>query len=230
MAQYGAHGAAAFSPSSVSGLELWLEGDQVTGKADTNPVTTWEDATSNNRDATAPVDQEPTYKASGPNSKPYLLFGTTGSNKWMTTASFAVPQPSTTILVMNQTVWAGGVVLLDSGGAVQELAQVTATPTVKVWNGGAYDCANGDLAVNTWAVVTLIANGASSSLRVNNGTPATGNLVGDLDGIMIGGRFNNVAHADVAYAVITVYSGALSDANRQYLERGFGTKYAIGVA
>ena len=61
-------------PSDLSGLELWLPGNSITGRSDGDTISTvWPDLSGHGRDATAVVltTRKPLWKATaGPNSKP----------------------------------------------------------------------------------------------------------------------------------------------------------------
>lgn len=64
-----------FSPSDIAGLKLWLKADAITGLSDGDPVTTWEDASSANNDATqGTANVKPLYKTAIVNSLPVVRF------------------------------------------------------------------------------------------------------------------------------------------------------------
>jgi hypothetical protein len=72
---HGGAAAAPFSPPDVSGLWTWLKADAITGLVDGDPVTTWEDAHTSNRDATqATAAKKPTYKTGILNSLSVVRF------------------------------------------------------------------------------------------------------------------------------------------------------------
>src|SRR3990167_3932393 len=69
-------------PDSISGLQLWLKADAITGLNDGDSVTTWTDSSGNSNDATqSTAANKPIYKTSIINSKPVLRFD--GSNDQM---------------------------------------------------------------------------------------------------------------------------------------------------
>jgi hypothetical protein len=64
-----------FDPSTISGLQLWLKADAIVGLADTDPVTTWEDSSSANNDATqGTAALKPTYRTNQINGKAAVSF------------------------------------------------------------------------------------------------------------------------------------------------------------
>jgi hypothetical protein len=68
-------GGGAFSPSDITGLQLWLKADAITGLSNNDPVTTWGDESGNNRDATQSTSgAKPLYKTGIQNSLPGVLF------------------------------------------------------------------------------------------------------------------------------------------------------------
>lgn len=66
--------AAAFSPSDVSGLTLWLKSSAITGKSDGDLIDQWDDLSGNGYHATASGALRPTYKTNIENGKPAVLF------------------------------------------------------------------------------------------------------------------------------------------------------------
>ena len=63
----------AFSPRSISGLQLWLRADTISGLNDADSVTTWSDESGNGRDATEATNR-PTYETNEINSLPIVKF------------------------------------------------------------------------------------------------------------------------------------------------------------
>lgn len=74
-AMQGAGGTAAFSPTDIAGLQLWLDASQITGLNDGDAVATWNDASGNANNATqGTAAARPLYKVNIKNGKPALLF------------------------------------------------------------------------------------------------------------------------------------------------------------
>lgn len=70
-----AFGGAAFSPDDETGLVRWYEADFITGLVDTDPIATWEDASSAAVDATqASSGNRPTYQTNELNGLPIVRF------------------------------------------------------------------------------------------------------------------------------------------------------------
>lgn len=64
-----------FSPTMISGLELWLDADQIEGLNDGDPVANWPDMSGNGFDGTqADGARKPTYETNELNGKPVVRF------------------------------------------------------------------------------------------------------------------------------------------------------------
>jgi hypothetical protein len=80
-------------PETITGLQLWLDAAQITGKSDGDEISTWSDVSGNSRDATGVVVNtlEPTYRATdGPNSMPAvrMVRSDNGQGGYFTLADF----------------------------------------------------------------------------------------------------------------------------------------------
>jgi hypothetical protein len=62
--------AASISPDDISGLWSWLKADAIGGLSDGDPITTWQDSSAANHDATASGGNRPVYKTNILNSLP----------------------------------------------------------------------------------------------------------------------------------------------------------------
>jgi hypothetical protein len=63
-----------FTPDRASGLYRWFKADAIIGLSDGDPVSTWEDSGSGNRDGTAAGSARPTYKTGILNGLPIVRF------------------------------------------------------------------------------------------------------------------------------------------------------------
>lgn len=66
--------AGGFLPTDLSGLDVWLKADAITGLSDSDPVTSWVDSSGNSNTASA-LSDSPVYHASAINSLPAVEFG-----------------------------------------------------------------------------------------------------------------------------------------------------------
>ncbi len=83
-------------------------------------------------------------------------------------------QPRTIYAIVQPISWTAADYIFSGIAAQGGVTQVTATPQIGL-NAGSAAAANGDLTVGSKKVLCAVINGASSSLRVNNGTATTGN-------------------------------------------------------
>ncbi len=219
---------AAFSPDQVAGLETWLEGRFITGLSDGDPVTTWEDSHTSNKDATQGTGAaKPTYKTSIVNglavvrfdgTDDYLLSALTNNDATRTVFVVAVQASSTG----NRTVWS-----LKAGGSDSRVCNVSNT-----WNYDAPATSLGAAATTSWALTTVRFN-STASADCYLGTGSATNLNPD-DGYQTGvqalglgtywnGSFGNLFwNGDIA--AFLVYNSALSDTDKNAVR-----DYLLGV-
>lgn len=93
----------AWAPSDKSGLMFWFDADAITGLNDGDSISTWEDSSSNNRDATQAGSNRPTYQTNELNGLPGVRF-TQASNQYMEFGSDTLVSRSTTPYTV---VWVG---------------------------------------------------------------------------------------------------------------------------
>lgn len=66
--------AASFVPTDSAGCTLWLKADFIGGLSDGDPISTWEDASTANNDATGVTTTRATYQTNEIDSKPSVRF------------------------------------------------------------------------------------------------------------------------------------------------------------
>lgn len=230
-------GAAAFTPLSLSPV-LWLDASQITGLSDGAAITTWTDASGNGNNITqSTAAAKPTYKTAILNGKPVARFD--GGDR-LINASISVAQPITAFVVASVSASdSDAATFFDSYNNVQCI----------MYRGAALDNPNkivirsgptatwGVDADNNANILTGIWSGASSSLWKNGGTAATGsNGTNGLSGVSIGNIRGNPNPLIANYSLIgdiaeiIIYSGAMSDGNRQSVQSYLSAKYGIAVS
>ena len=136
-------------------------------KDGSNLVSAWNSRIGANHLLQATGTNQPLWSASG------VLFD--GIDNFMKCVGFTWVQPEFLYLVVRQKTWTQGDYFFDgnvnNSGA---LFQYLANPGIQSY-AGAYSGENPNLAINTWGIVRVLFNGASSKLIVNNTTPVTGN-------------------------------------------------------
>lgn len=223
-----------FSPDSVSGLELWLAADEITGLADTDPVATWPDLSGNGRDATQATGvSQPLYRTAQVNGLPAVKFD--GSNDYLTVAyalANASGSDATHFLVLSGTV--GTPLSTRSGGSKGWIIR----HSIYAHIGGSPNISTG-LGVSTWQLLTVERSGLSIATRVNAAASSSGTIssfgasavavthLGGEDGTDDASSAPNTQFADHFVAELLSYSAALGTTDRDAVEAYLMDRYAL---
>ncbi|HXG09465.1 MAG TPA: hypothetical protein VNK04_06720 [Gemmataceae bacterium] len=227
-----------FSPDQVAGLKLWLKADAITGLNDGDAVTTWEDSSGQNNDATqSTVAKKPTYQTNEINGKPCVRFD--GFDDCLQTPAFSVG-PLTAFVVLKLTTLR---IIYEQSANANEApgfwlyGSTHSTLFVHKPAGGTARDRPGGLPTGAWQIVTqrcdgthaghkLWINGDEQSLTDNlSSNPGTAEIS---DVLNIGARNNGAAFASaVDIAELLIYDAAVSDSDRQLIENYLNNKYAI---
>jgi len=220
-----------FPAAPVTGMVMWFKSDTGTfqdntlstpATANNDPMGGWVDQSGNTHNATQSNGaRKGVFLTNRLNGAPSIRLG--GSLKSLVTGSFTLNQPVDFYCVIQQTTWVAGCSFFASQGAGNpQLRQYLSgtTPQIAISDTGE-TCVNGDLSLNTFHVVQFRVNGASSFIKVDNGTNTTGNPGGTaFGGLWIGDVTGSLGVYE--FVQILVYSSALSttDAttNRQYFK------------
>lgn len=220
-----------FSPSDIAGLQVWLKADAITGLSDNDPVTTWEDSSSANHDATqATGGNKPTYQTNELNSLPVVRFD--GTDDYLRTGSFTLALP-TTVFVVSKVIAETSIATQFDGLSNQDTMEMRSKSSPD----GTYEIyANGFLSTNvpgnvgTYKIYSIRFNGASSAVYVNASLHATGTVgASSPNGITLGcyGNASPDRFSQMDMAEFIVYDSALADADRQDVESYLNAKYAV---
>lgn len=244
----------AFSPTHRPGCVLWLAADRLAGLADGAAIATWPDQSGKGNNATqATTANKPTYKTGILNGRPVVRFD---GGDWLSGGDildFDYTDKFTIFVVHKNTAGAGDQSLmgkLDSASPFQgwELAY---TPDTKIAAGVVSDWTTNNalwLEYNT----TLTSNHIVTMRYNGNANPGTGDLDLWRDGVAlalsatvknglsatsvnaipftVGARNNGAANKITGdIAEIVIYNRALSDSERQQVERYLSQKYGIAV-
>ena len=226
-------GVAAFSPTDIAGLQLWLKADaglwqdSVGGTpavADADVVGAWADQSGSGNNATqATTSKKPLLKLAIQNGMPVVRFD--GTDDYLQ-ALFALVQPVTIFLVMRKRSTGTSRWFID--GATENACSlyISSSNQVRLYSGGAL---YGTLYYTNWKIVTLVVNGATSEMFANGSSFAAG-AIGSVSpgGMTIGGIApTGQLPTDVDFGEIVEYNSALSTANRQAVEAYLNTRFAI---
>mgnify|MGYP001615743132 FL=1 len=217
--------AAAFAPSDIAGLKLWLKADAITGLVDGDPIATWTDQSgSGNNAVQATGTKQPLYKTAIKNGLPIVRFD--GTDDILQTpvlfssgnvTGFVVAQNRTNVgtyrpllaaLPLRGLTWLNNHMMLNIDASINS---TSAFSTMVFYTFSFIYVASG--------VSTLGQNG--SLVTGNAGTtPIT--TAWDIGGAS---AYNWFRTWDVGEVII--YDSAVSDANRISVENYLNTKWAV---
>lgn len=222
-------GAAAWTPASIAGLQLWLDANQITGLNDGDAVATWSDASGNANNATqGTASARPLYKTGIKNGKPALLFDGVDDGFVLTTGLDL--SAYTIFVVWAQTDAVNGSISFNKAGdgynyhALQpaQVSNQAGGPTVLTTY--ATVTAAGD-----WALTEAYRLGTTLYIGKNGtfdgGQASSINWQTDAIGAPYAGgaQFNMVGYI----AEMLIYNLGISTANRQLVEEYLTDKYGL---
>lgn len=219
-----------FGPRSLPNLRLWLKADSLT-LADGDPVSSWTDSSGQGNTATqATGAKQPLFKVAQVNNRPVVRFD--GTDDWVKTAAFSLPQPSTAYICFKQITWTGEERIFDDLTPNRlTLLQRTTTPTIAIYAaGGDVSPTTAALAVGVFGIVACVYNGDSNSLiAVNAAAGTTGALTGTAtaSGFILGANGPGTVGSNIDVAEVMVYSGAHDAGTRTLLKNYLNARYAI---
>ncbi|MDP6523196.1 MAG: DUF2341 domain-containing protein [Kiritimatiellia bacterium] len=227
-----------FSPSSISGCELWLAADDIDGDGDTTdnppdgtPIDTWSDKSGNARDATREGTDQNAYNTTGPNGRPVVTF----SDDYMSTAHNFDPLTRYTVLSVARYTGGDGERVISSAtrnwlfgfhGNLNERFHA---------EGWIHTLGNSD---PDWIVhaghIDDDADPKASFYR--DGRLLTANDTGSGNGnymigrLGLGGYRNNSEESNCEIAEVLIYNRILTDFELEQLGRHLADKYGISAA
>lgn len=227
-----------YTGDSTSGLFLW-------GASLVNVTAGWQSVTgptlAQGYYATTTLAQDPVHNLAQATAANQPILDTTnkvngrnvlyfnGTSHYLKTPSFTLVQPETVVWVGSQVTWTSGRFLLD-GNTVSTCAllQHTASPALSPF-GGSYVGDNSGLAVNTFGVVDMVLNGASSLSKVNfNAAVAGSGGSANASGFTLGAAGNNNGWANINTLETLVYHRALDTNEQAYVTRLMDRKFNLG--
>lgn len=162
----------------------------------------------------------------GANGKPECRFD--GSNDRLVASTWSLVTPTTSFSVIRQISWVSGRYMLD-GTTVNNMVviQRTSTPRIAAFTPSTF-IDNNDLAVGTTAILACVYDGASSIVKVNNNTSATGTLPsGSPGGSVIGSSGSGTLFANIAIQELIIYSSDKGTTDRTTARNNMNAFYTI---
>ena len=242
--------ATGFNPKSISGLKLWLDVASTSSLTlNGSTVSQINDRSGNGYHATqSTANNQPTYQATGFNSKPTLYFDSTDSITSSATIADYILTPTTSptmVLVMacymptlansgnivfGSDAQANGRVFFSShfGGSTLYFDSVNAS------GGRLGITGQSDTGWTTPHIMTVYRIGATMVVRrngveVGSKTNASGNYATTTAKLQIG-KCDGAAVNTMYMSECVVYASALSASQITTIERGIGKKWGVSVA
>ncbi len=155
--------AGGFIPPDIAGCMLWLPADYITGLSNNDPVSTWEDESGNNYDATSSGSTRPLYKTNQQNGLPTLEFD--GSDDFIG-GSRGVLTSYTVFMVLKQNSAGGFSTAYRLDGGASDALWIGNLFPRNGNGGGSVD--TGD-AFSTYKLLVWVVAGASTAEAFVNG-------------------------------------------------------------
>lgn len=202
-----------FSPLELDPSAWFRRGDwTVTGSG----ISQWNDSSGNGRhllqgtDAARPAGQ----------SDGSVLFN--GTSHFLKCAPFTLNQPTWVVIAVKQVSWTAFDYFCDGNtGDSAIIRQVTATPQVGIYAGTSLG--NVSLTLSSLGVIAAVFNGASSSVRLNNGSPVSGNAgAGNPGGFTLGAAGNAGNPSNIQVYETVIFPIAPSAAQEDQMVRYMG--------
>lgn len=218
-----------FEPDDLSGISAWYEADRITGLADGAAVVQWDDLSGNGYHlAHNDPTMRPTYQTSELNGLAVVSFDGTNDRVFNLTINRA--QPETVFVVAKwRAVYSAASYVAGGSTSTAGLIGRRADNQVNLHAGSHACTVTTDTEVYT--IYSAVFSGASSELRANGGTAATGNPgTTTAVGLSIGSRDGGSEAANVDVAAFLSYARVLTGTERARVESYLATKYAISLA
>jgi hypothetical protein len=205
-----------FSPLELDPAAWFRRGDwTVTGSG----ISQWNDSSGNGRHLLQGTDAaRPTGQSDGS-----ALFN--GTSHFLKCSAFTLNQPTWVVMAVKQVSWTASDTFFDGNAdATGRLYQIASSPRILADAGTAGITSTPNLAVDVTGVVSIILNGASSSLRVNNTAATTGNAgAGNMGGFTLGTRGSTADRfANIQVYEVAIFPIAPSAAQQDQMVRYMG--------
>ena len=224
-------GAAAFSPTDIAGLQLWLDASQIAGLNDGDAVATWSDLSGNALDATqSTASRRPTYQTSEINSRPAVQFDGTDDFLENVGGSLTLKDGCTILVVSKAAVAASDTPFLSKETGDVAALQWNAPAGLSIAESGiAFMATEGALGVATWQIASYTYDGTTARVYRSNTLLGSGAyssaLLTDNTGFRVGR--DAAVYANALIAEIIAYNRELTAGERTQLQTYAAAKYGL---
>lgn len=216
-----------FSPSSVTGLKLWLKSDVGVTKDGSNLVSNWADQSGNGNDvAQATGTKQPLWVDNQHNAKPTIRFD--GIDNFMQKATYASGDLAQTnfIFIVSTFPSSSGRYIYDSASHDKRHAFLRNATGYQIYSGSGI--ATGTGITTALQQFTAKYNGGSSYLRKNGSEIVSGNIGTDsMAGITLGASHEAGNFGNIDICEILVYNASVSDTDRDTIESYLDTRWGL---
>jgi len=187
-------------------------------------VSVWADYLDSGHDllATDETKQCPVWSADG------ILFN--GTTSRMLTGTFTWNQPAMYYIVIKQITWTSLDYIFDGyGDGTTRAYQYPSSPKLQA-SAGSASGDNSDLVINTWGILRVLFNGASSKIQVNAESAVTGDFGSeDPEGFALGFRppENNDRFSNIQVQEIILRNVADSESTQTLIINYLNDKYSV---
>ena len=155
-----------------------------------------------------------------------ILFN--GISQFMKTAPFTFVQPEMIYIVLKQVTWTHNAYIFDGNASVSGiLYQLNTTPNLLIY-AGVNSGNNTNLPIDTYGIVRVLINGASSSFQINETTAVTGNFGAlDMGGFTLGANAGSSNWGNIQVKEIILRKIADTAQGEQDIYDYLAAKYSI---
>lgn len=221
-ALFGGGGKSSFPSILIDGNTVaWYDAaESYITKDGSDLVSQWDDRSGNdNHLLQATATNQPLWSSDG------VLFD--GVDNYLR-ALFTIEQPEFIYTVLKQVTWVTSGRIFDGSTSVSGLLYQTGSSPNIVAHAGSASSPNTNLAVDTFGIIRLLFNGASSKLIVNDTTPITGDFgSSDMDGLTLGARGDEVTFGNIEVKEMIIRKIADSSTDEGLIYDYLKAKYSL---
>ena len=197
---------------------LWVDSKENITKNGSDLVSSWGDKSGNGNDLVQATEtNKPTWNSNG------VLFD--GVDNFMKAVAFTLIQPEFIYIVFKQVTWTSNARVFDgNSGNSGTLVQNGTTPNLNAY-AGAFSTASTDLTLDTYGIVRVLFNGASSTFQVNDNAQTTGNFgAANMGGFQLG---FSLAYSNIEVKEVIIRNVADSAQDEGTIYNYLADKYSI---